>query len=298
MSTFSSDVKASYKSAYLADAYESRYCAGRPTDDVELFFKTTTSLLLDKDDLSPKNPFVILDIGTGTGRVALDLIRCASSQGLDNSHLKMIGMDNSQSMLDVAAQNHKSSNLSPSPVTWVLGDALALDEISALKDYGGYADLLIFAFGSISYLGSLELDRFLRGVLRVVRPKSGRVLISLADSMTPKPGEDDKLDDDQPEDYALEKPIETNSLKFPDVFYREEVLDWHMEGDYFVQRHRVQALKRLPGGQEELLEDNLDTMRYRLWTKEEVLSMADRVGLELMSEEDIPGECILTLRPR
>ena len=279
-----------YNSAYLADAYESRYCTQRKIYDLDFYYSLFAKLLLDHQKRTPNVPFVVLDIGTGTGRVLLGMMERAIDAGLDLSHVQLVGMDNSQHMLDVAVRNHHSTALPP--LTWCRGDALALRDLPMLRDPDARVDFVIFAYGGISHLtGEGDADRFLSGVSEILRPRVGRAVVSLAEMFVLAPGDDEKLRNTPPE-----APVETRGLKFPNVVYRESVIKFDVQDQFCIRTRKLQSVLQSPGGSERVLEEKIDTMHYLLWTEAKYLDWVRTAGMELVDTQMIPDERLLVMR--
>ncbi|KAJ5710630.1 hypothetical protein N7488_004786 [Penicillium malachiteum] len=278
-----------YNSAYLADAYESRYCADGRIYDLHLYFNIFSSLLLSHQKTSSNEPFVVLDIGTGTGRVLLGLIERARDTGLDLSDVQLIGMDNSQHMLDVAMKNHRSTT-SPPP-NWCLGDALALRDLPMLRNPNARAHLVIFAYGGISHLTSdADADKFLAGVSDILH-STGRAIVSLAEMFVLAPGDAEALKNAPPEE-----PTETPGLKFADVVYRESVIKFEVQGNFCIRTRKLQSVQRVPGGGEIVLEEKIDTTQYLLWTELRYAEWVQGAGLTLVDTKMIPNERLLVMQ--
>jgi demethylmenaquinone methyltransferase/2-methoxy-6-polyprenyl-1,4-benzoquinol methylase len=109
--------------------------------------------------VSEKNPKKILDIATGTGDLAIMLTKIKDS--------KIIGLDISKGMLDVAIQKVKAKKLEQQ-IEMVLGDSEKLD----FDD--NYFDAITVGFGVRNFE---NLDLGLQEILRVLKPNGVFVVL-------------------------------------------------------------------------------------------------------------------------
>jgi SAM-dependent methyltransferase len=114
-----------YDSPYLAEYYDLRVKANKKPLKVEDAFIFLS--LFERDlrrgrtrRLSQDNPFTVLDVGTGTGRV---LVNHAVHAGVDLSNVELIGVDIEPAMVqrskDVEKETESMARVGK--VTWALG---------------------------------------------------------------------------------------------------------------------------------------------------------------------------------
>lgn len=119
------DIDFFYNSAYRAELYDLQWNSPE-VPDMSMYWKGFADLLaIHQHKIPSDRPFTVLDVGTGTGCVLLGLLKKATAASLELSDTEFIGMDNAQHMLDLAKKNAVKEHYI-SPVTWVLGSAIAL----------------------------------------------------------------------------------------------------------------------------------------------------------------------------
>lgn len=281
-----------YDSPYMAELYELRW--SKPElPDMDVYFKGFTDLLSQHRQTICR-PFTLLDVGTGTGRVVLGLLRRAAAASLDTSNAELIGMDNEQNMLDMAARlESKTSEISPS-VTWTLGAAQTLDELPPLQQAGKNktVDLILFPYGSVCLLKEDgELEQFFSQVAKVLTPGTGRAYVSFVDSFFTRPG--DKL---EAQDMTMPPPIDIQSIEFPGVWYRNQMISAKYEGNLFILGEKVQILKRGDDGHEEEVRSHVDEHQLRVFTQAHVLGAIEVAGMRIVDISKVGMDNIFILQ--
>jgi demethylmenaquinone methyltransferase/2-methoxy-6-polyprenyl-1,4-benzoquinol methylase len=109
--------------------------------------------------LKSKNPSIILDVATGTGDLAIELVKTNAK--------KIIGLDISKGMLDVGIDkiNHKNLN---NTIEMVIGDS------ENLKYEDNFFDAVTVSFGVRNFE---SLDLGLREIFRVLKPNGSLVIL-------------------------------------------------------------------------------------------------------------------------
>ncbi|EEH21393.1 hypothetical protein PABG_03609 [Paracoccidioides brasiliensis Pb03] len=277
-----------YDSAYLAEYYDLWAEKNAKNLDTKDGTPIYTSIL--KNALSTRSPppsldvpFSILDIGTGTGRVLINLANDGERDSLDLSNVHFIGVDNEPAMLGRAekAQATLSSMARVGKVEWVLGEAADVASATTLKGYAGGIDLLFFAAGSISHLiGADEPQRFFAQVAALLRPGSGRAYLPIVNDLIAK------------RSITKEPVVERTWVKlqeaegfpskaFPDIIYRKYPIDdSKMEGCVKTDYHTFHAIRKLATGEEEVIQKDRIVFSLRVWEEPEFLEWANRAGLD------------------
>lgn len=109
--------------------------------------------------LKSKNPSIILDVATGTGDLAIELVKTNAK--------KIIGLDISKGMLDVGIDkiNHKNLN---NTIEMVIGDS------ENLKYENDFFDAVTVSFGVRNFE---SLDSGLSEIFRVLKPNGSLVIL-------------------------------------------------------------------------------------------------------------------------
>ncbi|RJE23174.1 hypothetical protein PHISCL_04481 [Aspergillus sclerotialis] len=271
------DIDFFYDSPYRAELYDLQWNSPN-LPDMDVYWKGFADLLAQHGKSIPQNrPFTLLDVGTGTGRILLGLLKKAAATSLDTSTAKFIGMDNAPPMLDLAVKNAAKEQIIP-PVTWVVGSATALHELSPIRQQGITVDLLIFSFSSICHLRENgELKQFFESCTKVLTPGTGRAYISFVDGLLQRPGTDVAS-----EFPPFGDPVEIRSLAYPGVWYREENDAGKFKGDILFMTNRMKVFKKLPEGGEEVLESHSGCHQLRRFSEAEVLEALESVGLRIV----------------
>ena len=109
--------------------------------------------------LKSKNPSIILDVATGTGDLAIELVKTNAK--------KIIGLDISKGMLDVGIDKIKHKNLN-NTIEMVIGDS------ENLKYVDNFFDAVTVSFGVRNFE---SLDLGLREIFRVLKPNGSLVIL-------------------------------------------------------------------------------------------------------------------------
>ena len=109
--------------------------------------------------LKSKNPSTILDVATGTGDLAIAMVKTNAQ--------KIIGLDISKGMLDVGIEKIKDRNLN-NTVEMVIGDS------ENLKYENDFFDAITVSFGVRNFE---SLDSGLSEIFRVLKPNGSLVIL-------------------------------------------------------------------------------------------------------------------------
>ena len=256
-----------YATDFLADYYN---IAVVPTlgRDIPVYWEALKKMR----ELHPYSPTRVLDIGTGTGRVIRDLAAYIEQDRDDFSNIEFIGLDLSQAMVDNAASLPIHS-LSSQQVSWIQGSALDLE--AALPASQRPVDILIFAFVSICHLHEPgQVDQFFRQVAKVLRPGTGRAMVSMHDDIV--------LSNPNPPVMLIQpdEPYDIRSKKYPNTVYRTVENGYETDGNVRHYKCEVTVLDQT-AGQERILETNHTSTAVRMTRDEEELpAIASSQGLQ------------------
>ncbi|KAJ5089108.1 hypothetical protein N7532_007792 [Penicillium argentinense] len=263
-----------YSSPYLVDYYDIVAPSSESVDDASFYWKVYQDL---KSLRSPHfdDPFVLMDVGTGTGRVLHGLERNAVENNADFSNTEVLGVDNAQHMLD------KAEKITSGPlkghVSWINGSALDLEAVMQDR-FHKKVDLLIFSIGSISHLSEDgQPQTFLNQVSKVLRPGTGRAYVSIYDgSLLHKK-----------KDIAFHQPkgvTEIKSKLFPHIVYRESNHRGDLEGNIKYVKFDLEAVN---SEDQSVVEKNDISMKMRQWEEDELVSLSSKTGVTFI--ESIRG---------
>ncbi|KAJ5322573.1 hypothetical protein N7452_010862 [Penicillium brevicompactum] len=262
-----------YSSPYLVDYYDLVAPKSESIDDASLYWKVYQDL---RSPLirAPREPFVIMDVGTGTGRVVQGLSNSAALLGDDFFNTKVLGVDNAQHMLEKAANN--LDPLFKEHVSWILGSALDLESVMVQSGYRK-VDLLIFSIGSISHLSEKgQPEKFLEQVSRVLCPGTGRAYVSIYDGSLLEKSE--QVTFHQPEGIT-----DIKSHTFPNIMYRESNHHGEVQDKIKDVTFELQVVEQTDLGAR-VLETNNISMKMRQWEEDELLTMLSGSGLKFLEK--------------
>lgn len=273
-----------YDSAYLAEHYDIWTDENAETFDTQgdaiIYWNMLQDLHRRRQPPSTFNDhFVVLDVGTGTGRCLRNLAQDAKHAALDLRDVSFIGLDISQAMLDRAAQTADMAHVGS--ISWVNGTALDFEAVLC----GRKVDMLLFAVGSICHLHAPgDVDRFMQQVAQVLHPETGRAIISLQNELITSRclTQDPAGVSDAPWSQLLAAQ-DYRSRLFLDIIYRQSPLQSSvLEGNVRHDRYTFQVICKPEGGTEELVvENNEINWSLRLWDEGDWFSVIERSGLHL-----------------
>ncbi|KAJ5597020.1 hypothetical protein VI817_003747 [Penicillium citrinum] len=265
-STLTEQPRDLYSSSYLVDYYDLVAPNSRSVDDASFYWGVYQKLLSIRPP-SPDDPFVVMDVGTGTGRVIHDLESNAIISGTEVDNVEIIGVDNAQHMLDKA--HAITTGILKDCVSWVHGSALNLRNVMESRQHQK-VDLLIFSIGSISHLSEPgQPEGFLEEVSKVLRPGTGRAYVSIYDGSLLNPEE--KISFHQPPGVS-----EIHSNTYPSIVYRESNHRGDLNGNVKYVKFGLEVVNV---ENQSVLERNEISMKMRQWRKDELVDLASKTDL-------------------
>jgi ubiquinone/menaquinone biosynthesis C-methylase UbiE len=180
----------------------------------------------------------IVDIGTGTGRLAIPLCRAGN---------RVHGVDTAKAMLDVAA-----SKLNGCPGQW----ALSVGDARDLPIADGWADAAVagWVYGHFTEFWpdtwETDLDRAIGEMDRVVKPGGTEVVIDTLGTAADAPAAPTlTLGDYQRrlESIGFERTVLSTDYQFASVDESIELLDWFFGLGEWAQRHNNALVPEFTG---------------------------------------------------
>ncbi|KAJ5134870.1 hypothetical protein N7448_000107 [Penicillium atrosanguineum] len=269
MGEFSTEERDIYSSKYLVDYYDIVAPSSKSVDDESFYWGCYQELMTLRPPTS-EDPFVVLDLGTGTGRVLHGLAASAKVVGVDFTDTVLTGVDTAKDML------RKAEEVTKEPlkghVTWVHGSALDLESIMREQE-NHKVDLLIFSIGSISHLSEDDQPQvFLNQISKVLRRDTGRAYISIYDgSVIQKRG---SITFHQPEGVT-----EVPSMVYPGIIYREYNHRGELRDKIKYIKFDLDVVERTDGEDREV-EKNRISMKMRQWDEDEIVSISNGSGVK------------------
>jgi len=270
-----------YDSKYLADYYATLWTDHPALKDIDVYWRYFTEQTRSRNRSSP---FVVLDCGTGTGRVLHSLIeRAVAEPTMDISAVQFWGLDKSRFMLEQAKMvDWTPNNIS---VSWFLGDAASLDQLDTLSRP---VDLFIFAFSAINHLHNPgEIDRFFSSLRALLKPDS-LALISVCTPLL------DCTEEHVPNPFGKVKEVRSKFLDH--ITYHEREVGQRVDGDLFINSLETEVWQTNEDGSKLVIESNSHNIPLRLLTRDGLRSCVSKAGLELMGEDLIGEEVIFRVK--
>ncbi|KAK5990619.1 hypothetical protein PT974_08888 [Cladobotryum mycophilum] len=280
-----------YDSSYLADYYESLWTDHAALEDIAIYWAFFKDRALSSLSSSSQNrvdgKFVLLDVGTGTGRVIHSLIdKAVSDADMSLDAMLFIGMDKSPFMLEQAQRTKQLPH--EVHASWFVGTATALEDIASLADPHGKVNLLLFTFSGINHLHQPgEIDQFFLSARRVLLP-GGLALVSVCTPLLDVEG------DSVPNPYGLVKEVKSKRLE--GILYREWGTGQKIEGHLFTNSLKTDVVQVSPDGSELVIERNIHNIPLALLTRDGLRESAAAAKLEIIEERCIRDEVIFVLR--
>lgn len=263
--TFKEQPSDLYSSLYLVDYYDLVAPSSRSVDDASFYWNVYQKLCALRSP-TPEDPFVVLDVGTGTGRVLHGLESNAIKSGCEFVNTDLIGVDNAQHMLDKAECT--TTGILKNCVSWVHGSALNLTEVMDTRKYQK-VDLLIFSIGSISHLSEPnQPETFLDQASKVLRPETGRAYVSIYDGSLLNPHK--KIAFHQPQGVS-----EIKSVIFPSISYRESNHRGELKGNVKFVMFELEVVN---SDSQSVVETNHISMKMRQWMDDELVVLSSNTN--------------------
>ncbi|KAJ5980895.1 hypothetical protein N7481_008193 [Penicillium waksmanii] len=261
--TFDEQPSDLYSSPYLVDYYDLVAPNSRSVDDSSFYWDVYQKLFALRSP-TPEDPFVVMDVGTGTGRVLHGLESNAIKSECEFINTELIGVDNAQHMLDKA--EIITTGILKGVVSWVHGSALNLTEVMDPRKHQK-VDLLIFSIGSISHLSEPgQPETFLNQAFKVLRPGTGRAYVSIYDGSLLNPNE--KIAFHQPQGVS-----EIQSVVFPSIVYRESDHRGELKGNVKFVKFELEVVN---SDNQSVLETNHISMKMRQWMEDELVLLSSK----------------------
>ncbi|OGM40522.1 hypothetical protein ABOM_010632 [Aspergillus bombycis] len=278
----------SHDSVYLAEYYDLQAKADVTTLNAQGDAKVYLSALeRQMESYYPLDHhgehLVVLDVGTGTGRVLANLATDAVRDGIPLSNVEFIGVDKEPSMIHraLAVQRETPSMSQVGRIDWLVGDVLHLISAELLETHINQVDLLLSASGSVSLLFRAgELMRFFAQAAALLRPRSGRFYLSVKKDListqaTTKPT------DENATDAGLCERHEFPSELYEGIVYRQLPTESPaLDGIIKRTPYQLQVIRRTDAGCEEVIEENHIECVQRIWKETELLECFKEAGLE------------------
>ncbi|KAJ5664869.1 uncharacterized protein N7477_007317 [Penicillium maclennaniae] len=260
-----------YSSQYLVDYYDIVAPSSNSVDDASFYWKFYQELRKLRPP-TPEDPFIIWDLGTGTGRVLHGLATSAKTAGVDFTDTMLMGIDTARDML------RKAEDVTKDPlkehVTWIHGSALELQSIMREQEYHK-VDLLIFSIGSISHLSEDSQPQvFLNQISKILRRDTGRAYISIYDGSVIQKRE--SITFHQPEGIT-----EVPSMVYPGKVYREYNHRGELKGKIKYIKFDLDVLERTDGEDQEIEKYQI-SMKMRQWDEDEIVSISNGTGVKFL----------------
>ncbi|KAJ5882935.1 uncharacterized protein N7473_009821 [Penicillium subrubescens] len=234
------------------------------------------------------NP-ILLDIGTGTGRIISGLIAEAKREKLDISNWTFLGVDISQHMLERAKTVTSIPPKSPT-VQWIKGSAQELEKLPPLCNGAQKVGFILFSAGAFSHLYEKgQPEQFFSQVAKVIEPRTGMACISIAKSfMVTETGKEFALP-------QIDGPKQIESKIFPGVIYENRILSNETDGNILTEKRIIDVMRK-DDGQEKVIERNHVSSMFRLWSREGFTKMATHFGFEITDLMEGTEETYFTLQ--
>jgi len=279
-----------YDSEYLADYYTSLWTDHPALKDIDVYWEYLQRQILSQHFSTSSSTSVVLDCGTGTGRVIHSLInKTVAKESVELSAIQFIGLDKSQFMLEVARRSGRSPEAAN--LSWLLCDVTSMHRQAALAHLRSGVDVLIFAFSGINHLHEPgQVDQFFASVQAVLK-KGGLALVSVCTPLL-----------DRRESY-VENPFgevkEVRSKSLPGIIYRERGVGQKVEGHLLINSLKTEVWQLQGDGSELVIERNNHDIPLRLFTREQIRNHIACAGLDLLEEKLIGEEVIYAImRPK
>jgi ubiquinone/menaquinone biosynthesis C-methylase UbiE len=283
-----------YHSAYLAELHDFFYDSFDSSNgDANTYLDAYKEMRAGRPLNGPEDEFIFVDIACGTGRVFRELANNLVQCGEPSDSTQFIGLDYSAHMLKRAIEQMPES-LSHS-IKYVQGSAM---ELSAMKEFQGppTVDLMIISGGSITTLGggSGQAEKFLAQAAGVLRPETGRLLISVLYMYD----DSRKAETAKMMEQMTENPFsqDTKSVLFPGILYRPGQENCRQEGNLLYWDIPVEVIKKDEKGVESVIEKDVASVGGRVWQDGEVPLLAAAAGLELVETRFNSNETAYVLK--
>lgn len=266
-----------YDSTYMAEALDAAFdIEHNGFEDGPVYWGVFQKLLRQNRSQQHPNCTVVLDVGTGSGRIFRKLAQKAAEAAEDLTDTNFIGMDKSPAMLERARlRNTELSRVGK--VSWLVGDARNLLAQFVLREIGPQVSLVLCADGGIGYIDETgDTYGFFSHVAQLLRPGSGRACISLLEFQVAEAyinGVTPSVYDESME--SMDEISKDSSISFKVVLHRE-----YVENGFHIAQLETEVIRTDPQGKETLLEICHYNHKFRVWRTEDLLVVAQKAGLQ------------------
>ncbi|KAE8154549.1 S-adenosyl-L-methionine-dependent methyltransferase [Aspergillus avenaceus] len=226
-------------------------------------------------------PCVVLDAGTGPGRVLVNLSNDSLQNDISLGRVEFIGVDKEPAMIHraLAAQRQTPSMSRLGRIDWLVAEAIHLTSFELLQNRIGRVDLLLFPAGGVSHLVGPDQPRnFFAQAAALLRPGSGRLYLSIRDDMISKRCITKHME--SATSSGLYDRRDFASERFEGVVYKQfPVQGSRVENQIKTENYRFEAVKRTDNGEERLEESKIE-VALRVWEEAELLDWFREAGLE------------------
>ncbi|KAK6812309.1 hypothetical protein RU639_011845 [Aspergillus parasiticus] len=278
----------SHDSAYLAEYYDLRAKADamvlNAQDDAKIYISALKKQVESYYPLDHHGQhLIVLDVGTGTGRVLANLATDAVRDNIPLSNVEFIGVDEKPSMIHraLAVQQETPSMSHVGRIDWLVGEALHLISAELLETHINQVDLLLSASGSASFLTrSGELLKFLAQAAALLRPRSGRFYLSVKRDLLSTQSATESMGANETS-TGLCKREEFWSELYENIVYRQLPIERPtVDGSIKRALYQLQVIKLTNAGHEEVVEETHIESVQRIWKEPELLECFKEAGLE------------------
>ena len=258
------------------------------------------------------SPFTVLDVGTGTGRVLINLAADSFAQGVELGNLEFLGVDNEPAMVararEVYTSQQHASLARIGRAQWGLGEAANLLASEILRGREGGVDMLIFAVGSISHLVAPDEPlRFFQKVGILLRPGSGMAYIPIQNDLiserciTPEPTATktwSQVEDEQEfesrlypgliykqfpiQESRIDGPIKSDRYVIISIVVFEVHIQCSKSLEMLLTLHMFSYHFQVLNTNGQIIETNNIQIQLRVWREGEVVKWIEEAGLKLV----------------
>ncbi|THC92726.1 hypothetical protein EYZ11_007803 [Aspergillus tanneri] len=263
-----------YNSSYRAESYELAHTRHPWLNKDAPVYWEAYKLMRQLRRLKQSNScrYIVVDIGTGTGRVIRHLTDRLTQEASSPKEVLFLGLDPSPYMLEHAQRS--IPNTFKQSTFYYPVSALEMHTIDFLKG-PPIVDLLVFAKG-------------------VLRPHTGRVYLSLFHMSEEHNAEKASHTYREMTNSLITE--EALSVIYPGVVYRQTKSDVKMEGGFQVVTSSLQVVERRRDGQERVIEKDTAVVKCRIWKKGEFIRVADMAGLDFIEAKGTDDETIYVFK--
>lgn len=244
-------------------------------------------------------PVIVIDLGTGTGRVIKDVLRVLPQP---RAPLTLVGVDHSAAMLaracstTFALRDTMQEIAAKVNIQWIhasattYADALLESSSNEGEPQNAVADVIIFSAGSIAHLTAPgERQAFLQQTATLLAPGGVALVSVLTDFFVPIGGSIPERASELDEGVALK------SAEMPGTTFVKEptVEEWDAAREVKTEKFSVQLVRDVDGGElwKETVGWSLRTLREKEW-----LDDVEGVGLLIKDRHNLGMQILYALQ--